>query len=63
MTNTPNDNGYRRKNNCPYCNYNCDAASMLEDDKAVPKLGDISFCLMCVETSEFGENMTLKNSI
>lgn len=56
------DNGYRKDNNCPYCDYFCDAATItgLKDKTAVPKEGDLSFCLMCCNPMRFGENMILE---
>lgn len=54
------ENGFRKKNNCPYCGYFCDAAMMHEDEKAVPEPGDLSFCLMCTEASQFDKKMILK---
>lgn len=54
------ENGYRKKNNCPYCGYFCDAAMMHEDEKAIPTPGDLSFCLMCTEASIFNKKMKLK---
>lgn len=54
------ENGYRKPNNCPYCGYFCDAAMMTGNDKAVPKTGDLSFCMMCCEPSVFDESMKMQ---
>jgi hypothetical protein len=49
---------YVRPNRCPYCTYYCDsAADPYEKDR--PKMGDLSFCLMCCEPSQFDQNMKL----
>lgn len=53
------ENGYRKDNNCPYCGYFCDAATMPNDNKQKPTVGDLSFCLMCCEPSQFDKNMKL----
>ena len=52
-------NGYRKKNNCPYCGYFCDAATLPGNDKKSPKIGDLSFCLMCVNPSMFDNDFKL----
>ena len=56
------DNEYRKDNYCPYCNYFCDCATItgVSDPKAVPKPGDLSFCMMCCRPMKFGENMRLE---
>ncbi len=53
------ENNYRKPNNCPYCGYFCDAATMVGDKKAKPKKGDLSFCIMCSESSIFAKNMKM----
>lgn len=58
MKNEP-DNGYRKPNNCPYCDYFCDAATMTEDKMKTPSPGDLSFCIMCIEACEFDKDMKL----
>lgn len=59
MKSTP-DNGFRRENNCPYCGYFCDAHQMLKDEMAVPKVGDLTFCMMCCEPSQFNNDMKME---
>lgn len=53
------DNGFRKENYCPYCNYKNDAATMPGDPNAIPTAGDLTFCLKCSECSQFDENMKL----
>ncbi len=50
---------YRHPNNCPYCNYFCDSATMIDDKKAIPSSGDLSFCLKCAECSIFDDNLKM----
>lgn len=59
MKSTPN-NGFRRKNNCPYCGYFCDAHQMIEDERIAPQVGDLTFCLMCCEPSQFDNDMKME---
>lgn len=59
MPNSKPENGYRKPNKCPYCNHFCDAALCTEDDLEKPSPGDISFCVICFEASEFDKDMTL----
>jgi len=40
---------------CPHCGYEFEASTNLEDEKAKPHEGDISFCIKCGGVSEFGE--------
>lgn len=56
---TQPDNGFRKKNVCPYCGYNTNRAQMIEDDNAVPEPEDLSFCLMCCEYSQFDTDFNL----
>ena len=44
---------------CTRCGYKTDAATMLEDDLAVPAAGDISVCLECAHMTKFGAGLTL----
>lgn len=50
-----------KRNRCPYCTYPCDSAFMQDDkyDKEKPTVGDISFCMMCCEPSQWDANMKL----
>lgn len=36
-----------------------DAARCTEDESAIPVPGDLSFCLMCCEASQFGKKMKM----
>ena len=44
---------------CPRCGYKTDAATMLEDDHAVPKPGDVSICMKCAHVRKFGADLRL----
>lgn len=55
------ENTWRHKHKCPYCGYECDAATSLDEPNAMPEVGSIAFCLKCVRCFEFGPDMnTLK---
>jgi hypothetical protein len=47
-----------KKNNCPYCTYFSDSAGMLGGDDR-PQPGDLTFCIMCSQPSQYDETMTL----
>ena len=53
------DNNFRKENKCPYCGYFCDAAQMLEDPSAIPTPGDLTFCIMCTEASQFDKDLNM----
>lgn len=52
-------NNYLKSNNCPYCGYFCDSATMIDKKRSIPKVGDLSFCLMCCGSIQFGKDMKL----
>ena len=47
-----------KKNNCPYCTYESDSATMIGGNRK-PSPGDLTFCLMCSQPSQFDDTMTL----
>jgi hypothetical protein len=53
------DNRFRKENYCPYCGYLCDASTLLFKKNGKPKPGDLSFCIMCTEPSEFDKKLNL----
>lgn len=52
-------NGFLKENKCPYCDYRCTAAELMEDENQAPCVGDLTFCLMCCGASQFDENMNM----
>jgi transcription elongation factor Elf1 len=44
---------------CPRCGYTFQASTNLEDGKAKPRIGDVSFCINCGQVSKFWENDTM----
>ena len=50
---------------CPYCNYIAEQHETLNNSNpnAVPKVGEISFCINCGEVSKFSKNGLIKVDI
>ncbi len=46
------------ENTCPFCGYFSDCVSHLQQD-ALPKEGDVSFCIKCGEVSLFDKELKL----
>lgn len=47
------------KNNiCTYCTYHCESATMI-NSKEGPEPGDLSFCFMCCQPSQWDEQMNM----
>lgn len=53
------DNGFRKKNICPYCAKACDRAIEMDNPKSKPEPGCLSICLGCVKVSQFDKNLNL----
>lgn len=49
-----------RKDKCPYCTYKVTTAQNLEDKTLIPKPGDITFCMMCCNPSQFNNKMKME---
>jgi len=47
------------KDNCPYCGYEVNAATNMNDDE-LPRPHDLSICLNCTEVMEYGEDFALQ---
>lgn len=48
-----------KRNRCPYCTYLCGSYTFIGKTKEKPKVGDISFCLMCCEPCTWDSKMKL----
>lgn len=48
---------YLKKDKCPYCTFKVKSAINADND--IPKPGDISFCMMCCNPSQFNSKMKM----
>ncbi len=48
-----------KENKCPYCCCKMNAATSLDDEAYIPVAGDLSFCIMCCEASQYDKDMKM----
>jgi len=51
-----NDKPTHERGKCPACGYIFDCATNVDDATALPKIGDISFCVKCGSANQFDEH-------
>jgi hypothetical protein len=48
-----------KESTCPYCGYKIDAISGIDNEKDMPKKGDVSICIKCAGFMTFTEDCSL----
>lgn len=51
---------FRHDNVCPFCGHKLSGAASVLDKNVVPKTGDYTVCIECVEVSFFNKDMRLE---